>query len=735
MKLPAKEKLVVGALGGACGLLAGLVALRWVRRDESGDVTERRAEKLERSEVWFRSIVHNFPDVILVLAETGVVRYASPALRRLLGYSVEDFVGRDVFALVHQDDTPVAREALEEMLRSDGRPPVEFRLRHADGSWCYLEVRGSRLGDRSESGDRELAIFARDVTGRRQVEDELRLSRRAIAASSNGIVITDTQDPNGRILYYNPAMERINGYGAGEAIGRDISFLVGSDPGQPEAQELYRAIREGGEFFGVLKNRRKDGNLFWNEMYVSPVHDERGRLTNYVWIQNDVSDRKVLEDELSHRAFRDSLTGLANRALFMDHIRQALERIRRSNSGVAVLFMDLDNFKAVNDSMGHEAGDRLLCEVALRIRNCIRPSDTAARLGGDEFTVLLEGICGKEDAVQVAERLVAALEAPFEISGQSVISRASIGVTVTPLGGDSVRSEDLLREADAAMYEAKRRGGGGYEVFKPGMGPQVSGVVRRGLEDALQRAADSPAQEFRLRYQPKSLLGDRRTLGFEALLRWESPEHGTLSPPDFIPLAEETGLLVPIGRWVFREACRQARVWRDRFGEISPPVWVNLSSRQFRTPDLTGQVSEAMEEAGLGRGTLGLEIPESVLMEGGSRTIAKLRELKSLGVRLAVDGFGTGHSSLSYLNRLPIESLNIDRSFVLGLTKNPESAVLVSAMVNLGRALGLKVVAQGVESDDQLARLQEMECEVIQGYRVSYPLLAPDASEFLLDHL
>ena len=298
-----------------------------------------------------------------------------------------------------------------------------------------------------------------------------------------------------------------------------------------------------------------------------------------------------------------------------------------------------------------------------------------------------------------------------------------------------MRSEDLLRDADAAMYEAKRDGGSGYEVFEPGMGPRVSESVRRELENNLRRAADSPAEEFRLRYQPKALLGEGRTSGFEALLRWESPEYGILEPPDFIPLAEATGLVVPIGRWVFGEACRQARVWRDRYGEAAPPVWVNLSARQFRHPDLAGQVSGAIEEAGLGPGGLGLEIPERVLTEGGSSTIAKLRELKSLGVRLAVDGFGTGYSSLSYLNRLPVESLNIDRSFVLGLTKSPESAVLVSAMVGLGRALGLKVVAQGVESDEQLARLEEMECEGIQGYWFSHPLPAPDASEFLQKHL
>ena len=700
------------------------------------DVTEREraAKELERSEDRFRSMVQNAPDIIAVLGEDGSVRYASPAIRQLLGYNAGDFVGQDAFSLVHPDDVSVVREAFEEVLVSGGpRSPIEFRFWHADGFWRHLEVRSRRLGDRS--GGRELLVNARDVTGRRSDENELRLGRQAIAASSNGIVITDAREPDGRILYYNPAMERITGYEAGEAIDRDAGFLVGPDPDEPEVRRLYRALRAGEEFSGVLRNRRKDGDLFWSEMYVSPVHDERGRLTNYVWILNDVSDRKALESELTHRAFHDSLTGLANRALFKDHLRQALERVRRSDSGIAVLFMDLDNFKQVNDSMGHEVGDRLLVEAGHRIRVCIRPSDTAARIGGDEFAVLLEGICGTEDAVRVAQRIITSLEAPFELSGQEFSARTSIGISMTPIGGDSVRSEDLLRDADAAMYEAKRRGGGGYEVFKAGMGPQVSGEVRRGLENSLRRAADSPAEEFRLRYQPKSLVGEGRTLGFEVLLRWESPEHGTLSPQDFMPLAEETGLMVPIGQWVFEEACRQARVWRDRYGDAAPPVWVNLSARQFRYPDLTGQISSAIEETGLGQGALGLEIPERVLTEGGSSTIPKLRELKSLGVRLAVDGFGTGYASLSYLSRLPVESLNIDRSFVFGITKSPESAVLVSAMVGLGRALGLKVIAQGVESDDQLARLEEMKCEGIQGYWISYPLPPLDASAFLQEHL
>ena len=431
----------------------------------------------------------------------------------------------------------------------------------------------------------------------------------------------------------------------------------------------------------------------------------------------DITERKALEEQLAHQAFHDSLTDLPNRALFMDRLDHALAQADRQVDKVAVLFVDLDNFKLINDSLGHEVGDRLLVAVADRLRACLRPGDTAARLGGDEFTILLEGVTDTRGATQVAERVAEALRAPFDLEERRLFTSASIGIVLNTTAQDE--PGDLLRNADLALYQAKGNGKAGYTVFDHSMSAHALEHLELGndLRRALERG------EFRVCYQPKVLLETGKILGVEALVRWEHPERGLLLPSDFVPIAEETGLILHIGQRVLEEACRQARVWQEQCSGDPPlPMCVNLSARQFQHPELARDIARVLRETGLDPRDLCLEITESAVMKDVQSTIATLQELKALGVKFAIDDFGTGYSSLSYLKRFPVSYLKIDRSFIDGLEKDPEDTVLVSGVITLAHTLGMQVIAEGVETVGQLARLRELGCDEAQGNYFSEPV-------------
>jgi len=583
------------------------------------------------------------------------------------------------------------------------------------GLVSYLTVRGIHQKVKPQS--------------RKQVEKPTHLIEAAIEHVDEAVLITtkELDSPGPQIVYVNEGFCRMTGYAAEEVIGKTPRILQGPKTGRAELDRLRRCLSRGESFFGgEVINYRKDGSDFVLEWYVVPIRNDAGEITHWMASQRDVTERKALEEQLRHQAFHDPLTGLPNRALFTDRLEHALARTERREGKVAVLFMDLDNFKIVNDSMGHEAGDSFLVAVAGRLKACLWPEDTLTRFGGDEFVVLLEGISDINQATRVAERITEALREPFVVEGREVFPTLSIGIVVAASSQD--RPKDLLRRADVAMYRAKEKGRAGYEVFDPSMNTQV--LKRLESESDLRRALRRG--EFGVYYQPKVLLETGGIVGMEALVRWEHPERGLVSPAEFIPLAEENGMIVPIGRWVLEEACRQTREWQDLYPSDPPLViCVNISGRQFRYPELVQDVVRVLRETRLKPGSLDLEITENILIEDARSNGTPVHRLRRLGAKLIIDDFGTGYSSLSYLKRLPIDFLKIDRSFVEGLGKDPKDEGIVSAVIDLAHVLGMEPIAEGVESAEQATRLRELGCLLAQGNFFSKPLPAEAAGVLL----
>jgi len=525
-----------------------------------------------------------------------------------------------------------------------------------------------------------------------------------------------------RLRYQSPALQHMFAYPPETLAGSSIGDLLHPDDRGQLLALLDQMEKQPGATAQVeARWRHQDGSCRSCEMTIANLLQEpavRGLVIN----SRDVTDRKALEEQLSHQAFHDSLTGIANRALFKDRLRQTVVRAGRRKEKPALLFFDLDGFKTVNDSLGHGIGDELLAAVAARLRPYVRGGDTMARLGGDEFAILLEDTAeAGAAAIGVAERIIDALQAPFVLQNKEVFTSASIGISLLTASEDA---DELLRNADIAMYMAKAAGKARYQLFNPSMHDAV--VTQLQLEGELQRALER--QEFFLVYQPLMSLRTGHPVGVEALLRWRHPHRGVVPPTTFIPLAEKTGAIIPIGRWVLREACQQVHVWQERSPNLG--LSVNLSGRQLRDQKLTAVVREALADSGMAPGTLTLEITESVLMEDIESTLEVLRGLRALGVHLAIDDFGTGYSSLSYLRQFPVDSLKIDRSFVSALD-SAGGEPLVATILRMGQTLSLEVVAEGIERLDQLDELKKLRCDLGQGFYFSKPVPAAEMAAFL----
>jgi diguanylate cyclase (GGDEF)-like protein/PAS domain S-box-containing protein len=700
------------------------------------DVTERkRAESaLRESEQRFRGSFERAATGMALVGTDGRFLRVNRSLCEILGYLEGELLEKTFQEITYPDDLEVDLEHLRRLVAGEVRTyQTEKRYLHKDGHvvWALLSV-----SEVHHEEDEPLYFVSQiqDVTERKKVEKRIIESEerfRSLVQNSSDIITILEAD--GTVRYVSPAVERVMGFKPEEQVGTNAFGSVHPDD-REQAQNTFAEVLKRPGLHPPLEFRvcHKDGSWRYLEHVVNNLLDDsavRGVVVNS-W---DVTERKALVEQLSYQAFHDPLTGLPNRALFMDRLEHALTRANRRGNKVAVLFTDLDNFKLINDSLGHKAGDQLLVAVAERVKTCLRPEDTAARLGGDEFTILVEDIGGVGEGVQIAKRIAEILRPPFALEEQEVFATVSTGIALNSSAQE--QAADLLRHADLAMYRAKRRGRARYEVFEPSMDAKV--VERLMLETGLRRAL--VRQQFRIYYQPIVALENDKIAGVEALVRWQHPQQGLLLPEAFLSVAEETGLIVQIGQWVLREAGKQARIWQERYPGTPPlTISVNLSSRQFFHPKL---VAEVLGESEIDPASLQLEITEGAMMTNGTSSADRtLQNLKRMGVQLAIDDFGLGYSSLSYLKRFPVDFLKIDRSFIAGLGGEPNGVAtkdieIVKAMIELTHALGLRVIAEGVETSEQLAQLRDMKCDFAQGNYFSEPLSSEELAVILAEDL
>ena len=699
-------------------------------------------EQIQRSEERFRALVDNSNEVVSLLDREGVTLYSSQASAAILGDPLEDIVGRTPFERVHPEDRAEVQALFQACLRSPGFPLVsEFRMRHRSGAWHTVEaVLVNRLDDPSVAA---AVLNYRDVTERKRAQQKIEDLNRDLQRQVDEFQTLLEVIPIGIGIARDPACRRIEGnpYLArlmGRSPGQNISFSAPVEEGQPEVRlfhdgrpllpgelPMQRAAAESAEVVDMEMEVVRDGRPVATILgYGAPLFDETGRPRGAIGASLDITERKRAEEQIKSLAYHDALTGLPNRRLFQDRLSVAVAQAHRNAQPLAVLFLDLDRFKPVNDSLGHSAGDRLIQDVAERLRTCLREGDTVARLGGDEFTLLLPGVSQVVDAARVAEKVLDTLRQPFHIEGRELFVTASIGISLYP--DDGRDADALVRNADAAMYRAKEQGRDNYQLYAPAL--NATALERLALESSLRQALAH--DELIVHYQPVLDLASGRLEAMEALLRWRHPELGLVPPTEFIPLAELTGLIIAFGPWVLRTACAQTRAWQEA-GHAEVGVAVNISARQFQHPDLVAQVKRALDETKLEPRFLELEITETSAMHGVQMAIHTLRELKALGVRIAIDDFGTGYSSLSYLRRFPIDTLKIDRIFISEITHDPDDAAIATAVIALAHTLKLRVVAEGVETAEQLAFLTARGCQHAQGFLFGAPRPAEECASLL----
>ncbi|GGX82273.1 hypothetical protein GCM10007160_07060 [Litchfieldella qijiaojingensis] len=674
----------------------------------ANDITEqiKASNEAKRRERAFHQLLSDGRDALLVIDSEGLVRYANPAAVSLFWSTTERLMQR-CFEL------PVVNDSLFEWtVFVEGEGHVIVEVQRSQTEW---------------DGETMFLFSLRDIRQRKEAEKQLHLLKRSIESSYNGIAIADALAPDIPLIYVNPAFERITGYVAEDVVGLNCRFLQSGDRHQPGVEQIRLGLNEQREIYTVLRNFRKDGSPFWNELYITPVRDEDDVVSHYVSVLNDISEKKRFEAELAFHISHDVLTGLPNRSLIEDRLVQGCQFAKRYQRSLAVILLDLDGFKPINDSMGHAAGDQVLVEVANRLKQQIRPGDTAARLGGDEFVVLLPDLFRQEDALQVTERLLSNIALPYQIGDAELRITASAGIVVSD--GEEKNPLGLVQQADLAMYKAKKRGRNNFQWYTNDLNQQVSERVT--LRNELQKAIECGG--FEIYFQPQVDANGQNLVGMEALLRWHHSELGFISPASVISIAEDTGQIFSLNRWVMETACRYIKSLYDQ-GLVDIPVAVNISPLQFQRDHFVDLVRQVLERTQLEAKFLELELTETILLDNAERAVQTLHELKNLGVRLAIDDFGTGFSSLGYLKRLPIDKIKIDRTFIKEIIRDQHDAAITQGIISMVHHLGLQVVAEGVETEPQFAFLRKSQCDAYQGYYFSKPLPLEKLRDYLQQH-
>lgn len=669
-------------------------------------------QQLQMSEEKFAKAFHSSPDGLLITRQNdGLLVEVNDGFSRITGYHSSLSLDRTTLDLGIWVDLNERQQLLEQLRRDGFVKDFTSHIRRRDGQIRLCEISARPL---PIAGEDCMLTIARDITDRHQMQEKLQLAATVFESTAEGVLITDTRQ---RINAVNRAFSEITGYSELEALGETPRLLASGLHDSAFYAAMWYQLTAEGHWQGEISNRRKNGEIYPSWLTISAVRNRDKFITHFVAVFADISSLKQAQARLDYQAHHDPLTGLPNRTLFESRLHAALIHSRAAYSLGAVLFLDLDRFKHINDSLGHPVGDLLLKSIAVRLKENLRDIDTVARLGGDEFIILLPGLQNPGDAEAVATKLLNSFSAPFQAGDHEFFMSTSIGSALFPTDGADVAT--LIKNADAAMYRSKAKGRNRVEHYTRDLTAQAS--ERIALEQELRRAIER--NEFTLSYQPKISLLTHRLVGAEALIRWFHPTFGDVPPERFIPLAEENGMILQIGEWVLDTACQQLHEWNQRY-DVFGPLSVNLAGAQLRQPNLVNKIERLLLQHQLQPGCLQLEITENFIMSQTEEALSVLHRLKTLGVQLAIDDFGTGYSSLSYLKRLPLDILKIDQSFVRGLPDDPHDAAIVRAIIALGRSMQLTVIAEGVETPEQQQFLADEGCEQIQGYLVSLPLRA-----------
>ncbi|PKO33392.1 MAG: GGDEF domain-containing protein [Betaproteobacteria bacterium HGW-Betaproteobacteria-7] len=688
------------------------------------DITTRRTmlDALEQAEMRYRHIFEHASEGIFQSTRDGHYLAANPALAHLYGYGSADELIADLADIERRLYVqPGRRDDFLRLIETSGEVRnFESEVVRRDGSRLWISENAHAVrGAQGEFICYEGTV--QDISERKQTEEHLRLLAMVFSNSNEAIIVTDAEN---RIVATNSAFTQLTGYQPEEVLGQNPRLLSAGNTPREVFAEMWTSLHRDGAWQGELWDRRKSGEAYPKWLSVSLVRDEQGNIRNHIGSFIDISELKATQERIRHLAHHDTLTNLPNRFSLNEKLEQAVAFCRRNRMQLALMLIDLDRFKTINDTLGHHAGDELLVEVARRLLGAVRESDIVARLGGDEFVVALPGIGSPDDAAHLADKIAREISRPYLISGQEQRTTPSIGICLFPEDGGEIG--DLLKNADVAMYHAKAKGRGNYQFFTEDM--NIATTRRMNIESDLRLALER--DEFELHYQPQLDLRSGTIVGVEALIRWRHPTRGLVPPGDFIPIAEESGMIAAIGDWVLQEACRQLRLWQDK-GIAHVRMSINLSTGQFLDKTLPARIHKLLAQYRLSASLLDLEVTESMSMASPDESISVMKTLRNSGLTLSIDDFGTGYSSLAYLKLLPINTLKIDRSFVKDIESDPNDADICDVTVLLAHKLGLEVVAEGVETEAQLKFLLSIGCEKVQGYLISKPLPAEEAESFI----